>query len=354
MIKAYICRKFKKMKKFALILLSSLLLYNCTPEKQPTYLTISGKIENNKDSVLSIFNRQGLVKSIKLNDDGRFKDTLSVDAPEIYTVATSMNNRGPVFLKNGFDITIEANSNNFMESLQFSGKGADNSNFILAQIEQGDKIGNPKNIISLEESSFKNKLASLKKAYDSIFNVYNNLDSSLVVLVKNQNNQVLRFMESEFNKYQTMGKGKPSPTFEKYKDIRGGTKSLSDFKGKYVYIDVWATWCAPCIVQFPYLKELKAEYKNKNIVFVGISTDESRRNGGSWEAAENKWRNFVAEKKLGDVQLWAGQDVKFQQEYQISGIPRFILIDPNGNIVDAEAPRPSDPQLKVLLNSLDL
>ena len=57
---------------------------------------------------------------------------------------------------------------------------------------------------------------------------------------------------------------------------------------------------------------------------------------------------------MSGVQLWSGQDFSFQQAYQINGIPRFILIDPKGNIVDANAPRPSDPNLKNLFNSLGI
>ncbi|WP_373940989.1 hypothetical protein OEG92_14190 [Polaribacter sejongensis] len=71
-------------------------------------------------------------------------------------------------------------------------------------------------------------------------------------------------------------------------------------------------------------------------------------------SCRKKWRDFVKEKDLSGVQLWAGQDFSFQQAYQISGIPRFILIDPQGNIVEANAPRPSDPRLKSLLESLDI
>ena len=97
------------------------------------------------------------------------------------------------------------------------------------------------------------------------------------------------------------------------------------------------------------MQKLEKEYHNKNIEFVSISTDESRRSGGSWEAAEKKWRAFVKKKNMTGVQLWSGQDFSFQQAYQINGIPRFILVDTEGNIVDAYAPRPSDPALKTLL-----
>ena len=94
--------------------------------------------------------------------------------------------------------------------------------------------------------------------------------------------------------------------------------------------------------------------KVKNIEFISISTDESRRSGGSWDAAEKKWRNFVKAKELTGTQLWAGKDNSFQRAYEINSIPRFILIDPLGNIVDANAPRPSDPKLKELFTSLGI
>ena len=57
---------------------------------------------------------------------------------------------------------------------------------------------------------------------------------------------------------------------------------------------------------------------------------------------------------MSGVQLWSGEDFNFQQAYQINAIPRFILIDPDGNIVAANAPRPSDPKLKTLFNSLKI
>ena len=148
--------------------------------------------------------------------------------------------------------------------------------------------------------------------------------------------------------------GSTSPTFSDYMDYNGGKKSLNSFLGKYVYIDVWATWCGPCIQQIPSLEKLMKEYKNKNIEFISISTDDQRRNGGSWDAAEKKWRSFIKKRQMGGTQLWIGKDNSFQQAYKINSIPRFILIDPKGNIVDANAPRPSDPRLKSLFTSLGI
>ena len=67
------------------------------------------------------------------------------------------------------------------------------------------------------------------------------------------------------------------------------------------------------------------------------------------EKAVEAWKKMVSEKELGGIQLHFGGDQEFSKAYAITGIPRFILLDPAGNIVDADAPRPSSPKLKALL-----
>lgn len=342
------------MKKLSTLVLGLFLVAACSEKQPKNYLTLSGQLENNTDSIITIAGSTGVLKTITMNEDGTFKDTLKVNKPDVYMFQTSANKRAPIYLKNGFDIVINGDAEKFMESFTFSGEGSENSNFVLAQIQQSQSIGNPQDILDLEETAFRNKVEKLKAEYDSILNSYNNLDSALYVTAKGQNEQFSQYFESAYVQNQVMGRGKPSPKFENYVDIKGGTKSLEDYKGKYVYIDVWATWCGPCIQEIPYLQSLEKEYRNKNIEFISISTDENRRSGGSWEAAEKKWREFVKEKDMSGVHLWAGKDINFQREYQISGIPRFILIDPQGNIVNANAPRPSDPSLKMLFNSLSI
>lgn len=122
---------------------------------------------------------------------------------------------------------------------------------------------------------------------------------------------------------------------------------MDSFKGSYVYIDIWATWCKPCLAQIPALKGLEEKYKNKKIKFVSISIDDEST-AGSWDNALSKWKNMVESKSLTGVQLYAGQDIQFMQDYQVVGIPRFLLLDPKGNIISSNAPRPSDPSLEDL------
>ena len=342
------------MKKISLAIFTLLIIVSCANEHPKNYISLSGKLENNKDSIITISGRTGDIKTISIKQDGSFKDTLEVPKADIYTFQTSRAKRAPIYLKNGFNISIKGDADKFMTSFEFSGAGSSNSKFIVAQLEKSRSMGNPADILALEKEAFETKINSLKKEYDSILSSYNDLDSALVDMANKQNLQMFDYFEKSYVSSKMIGKGKPSPKFENYIDFKGGKKSLDSFKGKYVYIDVWATWCGPCIREIPSLQKLEKEYHNKNIEFVSISTDESRRSGGSWEAAEKKWRDFVKEKQMGGVQLWAGQDNALQQAYQITGIPRFILIDPSGNIVDANAPRPSDPKLKDLFNSLKL
>ncbi|WP_299886549.1 TlpA disulfide reductase family protein [uncultured Lacinutrix sp.] len=160
--------------------------------------------------------------------------------------------------------------------------------------------------------------------------------------------KVKKELKKGLERAENLVKGKPSPVFVNYENHKGGTTSLSDLKGKYVYVDVWATWCGPCKAEIPSLKKIEKEYHDKNIAFVSTSIDVAD--------SHQKWVDMVNKEELGGVQLMADNDwkSKFVVDYGINGIPRFILIDPQGNIVNADAPRPSNPKLKELFNSLNI
>lgn len=141
-------------------------------------------------------------------------------------------------------------------------------------------------------------------------------------------------------------KGLVSKDFS-YKDVNGNIVSLSDFKGSYVYIDVWATWCSPCLKQVPYLKKLEQRFKESNIIFISISVDKIE----SFDA----WKKMVKDKSLGGIQLFADNsfDSEFIKFFNIHSIPSFILIDKEGKILDEKAPYPSYSETESLFESLD-
>jgi thiol-disulfide isomerase/thioredoxin len=133
----------------------------------------------------------------------------------------------------------------------------------------------------------------------------------------------------------------------RFPDINNKEIALSDFRGKIVYIDAWATWCGPCKAQIPYLKSLEKEYHgNDDIVFLGVSID-ARKNF-------DKWKNFVIKEELKGIQLFAGDKAQkeFRTPYKILGIPRFILVGKDGEIISSDAPQPSSSKIRPLLESL--
>lgn len=135
-------------------------------------------------------------------------------------------------------------------------------------------------------------------------------------------------------------KGNASPLFS-LKNTKDEVVNLQDLQGKLIYIDVWATWCKPCLAEIPFLHKLEEDYQNKNIQFVSICTSSEK----------DKWLAMVAEKELGGVQLYASKDEQaFLDAYLISGIPRFILLDEQLNIISSDAPRPSDEAIRVLID----
>jgi thiol-disulfide isomerase/thioredoxin len=116
-------------------------------------------------------------------------------------------------------------------------------------------------------------------------------------------------------------------------DTSGRMVSMKDFKGKVIFIDVWATWCGPCRGQFPFMKEIEEEYKNnKDIVFMGISLDRVRD--------RQKWLKFIRKENLHGVQLLDDFGNAFGQPYQINAIPRFLLIGKDGKWIEIRCPLP--------------
>ncbi|MDD4384205.1 MAG: TlpA disulfide reductase family protein [Bacteroidales bacterium] len=148
-------------------------------------------------------------------------------------------------------------------------------------------------------------------------------------------------IEYTLAKRMLLAPGKIAPDFT-LECIDGETYSLNDFKGKLVYIDFWATWCSPCRKEIPYLAKLKEAYKNKPIVFVAISLDDNKE----------AWVKMVTEDKLGGYQLYAQKAWQSDaaQQYQISGVPTFVLIDAEGKIIQYPASRPSEEETPLLFD----
>jgi thiol-disulfide isomerase/thioredoxin len=128
-------------------------------------------------------------------------------------------------------------------------------------------------------------------------------------------------------------------------DVFGNRIDFKNFKGYYLLIDFWASWCKPCIADIPDLKKIIAAFKNDSIKFISVSLDTD----------EKKWKRAVAANKLNWLQV---SDLKgfhgLVPTYCkiVIGIPQYILVDKNGEIINSNAPRPEDPDLKKMINNL--
>jgi len=336
-----------KMKKVIITLITLLLLMACKNEPViKDYVTLSGTITNSDTKEIKILdNNNRVIKTISLNDDNFFTDTLKV-SKGVYSM-TDGNKHAALYLENGYDIAMTLDTKEFGETLTFTGNGSDGSNYLAKKmLMQEQTFNNLNDLYTLEEDVFLNSINEKKNEFIHLKEEYKNLDSTLVAMDNNDTEMLFNFIAGQYDKVSKMAKlkGAPSPKFTNYENYNGGTTSLDDLKGKFVYIDVWATWCGPCKVEIPHLKEVEKEFHDKNIAFVSISVDKI----GAYEA----WKKMIADKEMGGIQLFAGTDSKFAEDYQIDGIPRFILIDDKGNIVNPNAPRPSNPKLKEVLNGL--
>ncbi len=128
-------------------------------------------------------------------------------------------------------------------------------------------------------------------------------------------------------------------------DTAGNKVSLKTFKGRYLLIDFWASWCQPCITNFPFMEELEKEYKSDSIEFISVSLDTDN----------NRWEEAIKKHQLIGWQLsdLHGFDGMLPVYCKVSNdIPQYVLIDKEGKIINHDTPQPMNPELKILIDKL--
>jgi thiol-disulfide isomerase/thioredoxin len=305
-------------------------------------IKFTAKINNRNSDTLVIRGANNFKQVIPIDKKETFVATF--DAPKGFYQFTDGTEASSLYLKPGSDINLTMDAKQFDETIVYKGKGANESNFLAQAALSDEKFQEEafskeaEEFASLLETKVKTDVANIEKG---------DFDPEFKEAVKKSFEKSKFYAEEKYKSIAKMKKliGKASPAFD-FENYKGGKTKLSDLKGKYVYIDLWATWCAPCRAEIPFLQKTEEKYHGKNIEFVSISIDKVK----DYE----KWKKFVNDKKLGGTQLFADKDWEsdFVVSYGVTGIPRFILIDPAGNVVNADAPRPSSPDLHVTLDKL--
>jgi thiol-disulfide isomerase/thioredoxin len=160
----------------------------------------------------------------------------------------------------------------------------------------------------------------------------------LYPLLKNSTGESKEFLALEkiYKEKLPFLPGANAPRFT-LKSIDGLPISLSDFKGKVIYIDFWASWCGPCLREVPAGEELKKKFAGKDVVFLNISIDED----------ENKWRESVKNKAISGIHLIANSQTNPEvlEAYKVVSIPSYFLVGKDGNFIASPAVRPSNPNI---------
>lgn len=171
-------------------------------------------------------------------------------------------------------------------------------------------------------------------------NAKDSLENLKKKVLKRTNSSCKRLLLNKINKLLLFSNGSMAKPFEAL-DSNGKSVNLSNFKNKVIYIDIWATWCEPCLKQMPSFELLREKYsKNTDVVFISLSIDDNF----------DVWKNNIAKRKATGEQ-WLINRYKMK-DYNIFFIPRAILINKNFKVAEMKAELPGSKNVETQINSL--
>jgi len=326
-----------KLIKFVLIFTFYISQLNCY--SQSVKASFALKVTNIKsDSIL--VSKGDFKKYLTATQRGIFHFTTE-ENPGIYYIRYNYDS-APIYLDNGYNLTITTDSKRFNQDLVFSGNGAYENTYLTKEQLSLSKLWD--DLRAVKDNSNTLKLLIQKKINSPLVISDPKVKGPLRDFLIEQNRVLILDLKNLLTGLQT--EGKAAPVSFSYKNHKGNNIKLEDFKGKYVLIDVWATWCSPCIAEMPHLEKLRKRYSYKNFEIITISVDK--------EKDYEKWKSFILKKKLVGTHLFADNsfESEFVKSFGIVSLPRYLVVDPSGKVIYSNADRPSDPALLKKLDDL--
>lgn len=340
------------------VALLSTILFACKNNDQ---FVINGKFENAKDlKKVMLYQRDRLVDSAILNENSEFKFKVASPDRQFYYIAADQKNY-LIVAQNGDELDFKADYSNELSDYNITGSdeaeklkefNTINSKYkkTLSEIQQEyqQKLSqNPAIKDSLEGvllPRFESTLSQLSKETINFANSNKNtlvgffamtsLDPSKYenelisyadeIKGKFGNNKDVEAFGNRMNELKLLAVGNIAPDFE-LPSVDGKNVKLSHFKGQYVLLDFWASWCAPCREENPNLVKHFKAYKDKGFTILGVSLDDTR----------DKWLGAIKSDNLtwhhvSELKQW---DSKVVSQYRIEGIPASFLLDKEGRII---------------------
>ena len=309
------------MKQFCMMALASLLMVGC--QEAPKGYVIHGEVENMPDGEIylrSFRNKMFFDVDTAEIKGGKFTFKGEVEQPLLFGLATkNMSYPLQLFLENR-DMRVKILNGG--ESLAVEGSPVDG-----VFRENAKKVFEEGFNIDSLISKYPDSPAAAFYLY-RYFTYQLSLDELKATRAKISpalaNNPYVKDLDGIIKRLERVQIGQVAPEFS-LPDTAGVSVSLSDFRGKYVLLDFWASWCPPCRRENPNVVKAFQQYKDKNFTIIGISLDKDKA----------KWQKAIADDQLtwthvSDLKFW---DSEIPALYGVRGIPANVLLDPNGVII---------------------
>ena len=318
----------------------STLISSCKEERKNPISVIEVNVTNQQllDSLI-IYDKDKSweIKSIlRFKESNRVIDTMKILENKFYQIYSFLDGKqgelGELVISPNSEITLFIDEKELFESIDYSGNFKLSNNFLAYSKKYQNLLSEMvRNGIKQEELEIRiHEKGELINKKGISLNVVDSI-SSYVKLKFDEFSDILKQKNIKYL-YKTSIVNKIGNNFF-FKDIKNNVKTLKDFKGKYVYIDVWATWCKPCKVEHTFLKQLEEHFSyNNKLQIISISTDREY----------DKWEKYITKNSIKGVQLYSGSNSDFVKFYDIGALPRFIFLDKEGKVISPDEIRPSN------------